>query len=246
MNSIRLEHAGRGLLLCGLLLASNLVYAQWDYSRIEVLTDEANSLKEQGFFANAYQLYPTIMHQMRIHNGLYSEDQLPLLMEMATWHARKSEHEEAKNLLDRTEFYMGRNPNPLDNYRILIVQRLYLPDEQRCHERGKNGFLNPSNYCDKQRYYRADSFIAATQLMVKIVAISDNRKSDLIALAGLAQITAYCVYDVYGSSYSFNTHINMISKTLNIRGRENYQHQKWSGIQRHTLAQLQIEFDYGG
>lgn len=73
-------------MLCSLLLVSNLAYAQWDFNRIEILTDEANRLIEQGSFVSAYDLYPEIMYQMRIYEGLFSINQLPLLIEMAEWH----------------------------------------------------------------------------------------------------------------------------------------------------------------
>lgn len=79
-----------------------------------------------------------------------------------------------------------------------MVQRLYLPDERRCFEKEEDAFLNSSKACDSLRYFRADSFIAATEMMIKVVKISDDRRSDLVALAELAELTAFCVYDMYG------------------------------------------------
>ena len=82
MNSLRLENTKQALMLCSLLLVSNLAYAQWELGKIETLTDEANRLKGQGLFESAYDLYPEIMFQIRVHEGLFSTKQLPMLMEM--------------------------------------------------------------------------------------------------------------------------------------------------------------------
>ena len=66
MNSLRLENTKQALMLCSLLLVSNLANAQWELSKIETLTDEANRLKEQGLFESAYDLYPEIMFQIPV------------------------------------------------------------------------------------------------------------------------------------------------------------------------------------
>ena len=234
----------RGLMLFSILLVSSLANAQWDHNSIETLSDEADRLKEQGLFASAYDLYPQIMYQMRIYEGLFSANQLPLLMEMAAWHERRSELAEADSLLDRAEYYAGKNPDPENNYRRLVLQRIYLPDEKRCFERNQDRFLNPSKGCEKQRYYRADSFIAATNLMIKIVEISDHQKTDLITLAGLAQFTAFCVYGVDGPSVIVESKDNMLYMSDNTQVRERYRYQKWERVQRRVLKQLKNEFEY--
>ncbi len=244
MNSKRIKLAGRGLMLCGLLLVTNLTYAQWNFDRIETLSDEANRLKQQGLFETAYDLYPEIMYQMRIHEGLFSERQLPLLMEMATWHVQRRELEEADDLLERAELYIDRNSDPLHHYRTLVVQRLYLPNERKCFAREEDRFLNPSKDCARHRYFRADSLIAATEIMIKIVAISDSRKSDLITLAGLAESTAFSVYGVDGPNLIIESRGDKIYPTENPHILERYQFQKWSKIQRRVLAQLKNEFEY--
>lgn len=244
MNSIKDKPARRGFMLCSLLLVSNLAYAQWDFNRIETLTDEANRLKEQGSFVSAYDLYPEIMFQMRIYEGLFSINQLPLLIEMAEWHVRQDEFKEADDLLNRAEFYVSKNPNPLGNYRRLVVQRFYLPDDQTCFKREEDIYLNPSKGCETVRYFRADSSIAATGLMQKVVAISDNRKADLVILAQVAEFTAYCVYGVDGRSTIIESQENISYTVNNTLVRERYRFQKWSGIQRRVLEQLKNEFDY--
>jgi len=228
---------------------SSLASAQWKFSRIETLSDEANRLKERGLFVSAYELYPEIMHQIRIHEGLFSEKQLPMLMEMAAWHVLRSELEEADLLLHRAEFYVGRSTNPLIHYRTLVVQRLTLPDEQHCFEIEKDKFFNPSMACDEQRYYRAESVIAATEIMIKVVEISDNRRADLTTLAGLAEYAAFCVYEVYGASrvdvsdVTFGTQTNIIFLTHTNQLQQKYRVEKWSRLQRRTLAQLENEFE---
>ncbi|MDP6653295.1 MAG: hypothetical protein QGF90_14505 [Gammaproteobacteria bacterium] len=244
MHSVTLEQTSRVLTLCCLLLVTNLTYAQWNVGRIESLSDEANRLKAGGLLESAYELYPEIMHQMRIHEGLFSEHQLPLLMEMASWHVQRSELKEADDLLERAEFYIGKNPNPLNHYRTLALQRLYLPDEPQCFERVEDRFLNPSKDCVKHRYFRADSLIAATEIMIKVVAISNNRKPDLITLAALAEFTAISVYGVDGPSVAIEFRDDTIYKTENPGIRERYRFQKWSKIQTSTLAQLKDEFEY--
>ena len=246
MISIKLKPTGRSLMLLSLLLllVPSLANAQWDYNSIETLSDEADRLKKQGLFASAYDLYPQIIYQMRIYEGLFSVNQLPLLMEMAAWHERRSELDEADSLLDRAEFYVGKNPDPEKNYRRLVLQRIYLPEEQRCFERIQDRFLNPSEDCEKQRYYRADAFIAATNLMIKIVEISDHRKSDLITLAGLAKFTAFCVYGVDGPSFTFRSKDNMLYMAENTHVRERYRYKKWEHVQRRVLKQLKNEFEY--
>lgn len=249
MKSNKFKQALRGLMLCGLLSASNLVQAQWDYSLIETLGDEANQLKEQGLYASAYELYGDIMYQMRIHEGLYSLRQVPMLIEMANWHVQRSENEEVDTLLDRAEFYVSKAENPLNYYKNLVAQRLYLPDEQQCYLREEEGFANSSQLCNSHRSFRADAFIAATEIMVKVVEISDNRVSDLAALAKLAGYTAICVFEAYDNmargsggtvlasqdSLTFTTeHIGMMEK---------YQYKKWESLQRRTLKTLEREFD---
>ncbi|MCH8134773.1 MAG: hypothetical protein IIB77_02200 [Proteobacteria bacterium] len=182
---------------------------------------------------------------------MFSENQLPMLMELAAWHVHRSELEEADILLDRAEFYIGRSASPLLNYRALVVQRLTLPDEQRCFEREGDKFFNSSRACDEQRYYRADSVIAATEIMVKVVKISDNRKSDLTTLAGLAEYSAFCVYEVYGArtlrmdstGAGFETQANIVFLTENNRLQEKYRFEKWLRLRRRVLAQLENEFE---
>ena len=247
MNSRRLEKSKQALLLCGLLLVSNLANAQWVQSKIETLTDEANRLKDQGFFESAYQLYPEIMFQMRVHEGLFSVKQLPMLMEMSAWHVRRGDFEQADDLLDRAEFYVDKNSDPIEGYRKLVVQRLYLPDEQRCFEKEEDGFINSSMACDSLRYFRADSFIAATEIMIKAVKISNDRKSDLVALAGLAEFTAFCVYDMYeaeNTKFEYNAQADLVYKSDETILQEKYKYKKWTNVHRRTLSQLETEFNF--
>lgn len=249
MNSNKLEQAIRGLILCGLLLVSNLLQAQWDHSLIETLSDEANQLKDQGLHASAYDLYPKIMHQMRIHEGLYSENQVPMLIELAAWHVQRSEHEEVDALLDRAEFYVSKAENPLLHYKSLVAQRLYLPDEQQCFEREEEGFVNSSQLCKSERNFRADAFIAATEIMVKVVEISDDRISDLTALARLAGYTAVCVFEAYemvanrSRRASLDARDNIVFTTNHVGTMEKYQFKKWENLKRRTLKTLEQEFN---
>ncbi len=243
MKATRVDSPGRAFTLSILLLLPSLACAQWDFNRIETLTDEANKLKEQGLFSSAYALYPTIMHQMRISEGLSSVKQLPYLFEMAAWHENKREFEEADGLLSRAEFYADRNPNPLNHFRLLVRQRIYNPDEQSCFKRVDNRFLNPSKDCEQERYYRAESFIAATELMQKVVEISDDRRTDLRILAKLAEFTAYSVYGVDGPSVVIESRGGSIYTVENNLVRERYRSQKWSKIRQNVLAQLEVEFE---
>ena len=105
---------------------------------------------------------------------------------------------------------------------------------------------SPSEDCESERYYRADSFIAATKMMQKVVEVSDDRKADLIVLAGLAEFTAYCVYGVEGPNTIFESRNGEIYMAENHQVRERYRFQKWSRIQRRVLAQLKDEFNYDG
>jgi len=247
MNSLKFENVKRALMLSGLLLVSNLANAQWELSKIETLSDEANRFKAQGLFESAYDLYPEIMFQIRIHEGLFSVRQLPMLMEMSAWHVRKGDFDQADNLLNRAEFYVGKNPDPIEGYRKLVVQRLYLPDEQSRFEREEDGFLNSSKSCDSLKYFRADSFIAATEIMIKAVKISDNRRSDLVVLAELAEFTAFCVYDMYGAAntnYSYDSQSSIVYKIEKNVLQEKYRFQKWSMVYRRTLSQLETEFEF--
>ena len=244
MNSIILKSTSRGLMLCVLLVVSTFSNAQWNVNRVEALADEAIRLKEHGLYTSAFELYPTIMYQMRIIEGLYTLSQLPLLLEKAAWHVEQREFREADGLLTRAEFYVGKNPNPLENYRNLVLQRFYLPEENQCFKREVDRYLNATKDCEGERYFRADSFIAATRLMEKVVEISDNRKQDLISLANIAGITAFCVYGVDGPALSYSIRDNEVRVEENIKVREKYRPQKWSGVQRRVLAQLRKEFDY--
>lgn len=249
MNSIKSKHIMRGLFLCATLAASTPSHAQWEYNRIETLTDRADSFKDQGLFESAYGLYPEIMLQLRVHEGLYSVKQVSMLMEEAGWHVGRGDLKEADDLLDRAEFYAGKNADPLENYRKLVVQRLYLPDEQQCFVLEGDRFFNRSNDCEALRFFRADSFIAATEIMIKIVEISDDRLSDLTKLAGLAEFTAICVYEAFGVTSLNNrsdSQFGYVYKSDNDRIiHENYRFQKWQRVHRQTLSQLESEFEFG-
>ena len=244
MNSIIFKSTSRGLMLCVLFVVSNIANAQWNFNRVETLTDEANRLKEQGLYISAFELYPTIMYQMRIFEGLYTLSQLPLLIEKAAWHVKQREFREADDLLIRAEFYVGKNSNPLENYRKLVLQRFYVPEKNKCFEREDDRYLNAAKDCEGERYFRADSFIAATKMMEKVVGISDNRKQDLISLANIAGITAFCVYGVDGPALSYGIRDNEVRVEENIKVRNKYRPQKWYGVQRRVLTQLRNEFDY--
>lgn len=246
MNSPKLKNAKRAFMLCALLLVSNLANAQWELRTIEMLTEEANRLIAQGLFESAYDLYPEIMFQIRIREGLFSAKQLPMLIEMSAWHARRGDYDQADNLLVRAEFYIGKNPDPVEGYRNLVVQRLYLPDEQHCFERKKDGYLNSSAACDSLRYFRADSFIAATEVMIKAVKISDDRRSDLRALANLAELTALCLYDMYGTANTSYTNVHRsghIYKLEKIVSLKKYRFHKWTMVRKRALSQLETEFE---
>ena len=244
MNSIILKSTCRGLMLCVLFVVSNIANAQWNFNRVETLTDEANRLKEQGLYISAFELYPTIMYQMRIFEGLYTLSQLPLLIEKAAWHVKQREFREADDLLIRAEFYVGKNSNPLENYRKLVLQRFYVPEKNKCFEREDDRYLNTAKDCEGERYFRADSFIAATKMMEKVVEISDNRKQDLISLANIAGFTAFYVYGVDGPALSYINRENEFLIEENFTIRSQYRPRIWSGVQRRVLAQLRKEFDY--
>ena len=234
---------GQSLMLCIFLVVSNIANAHWNINRVETLTDEAIMLKEQGLYTRAIELYPAIMYEMRIFEGLYTLSQLPLLIEKATWHIDQREFREADGLLTRAEFYVGKNPNPLKNYRKLVLQRFYLPEEKKCFEREDDIYLNGSKDCKKERYFRADSFIAATRMMEKVVKISDNRKQDLISLAYIARITAFCVYGVDGPTLNYRISDNEVSVEENFTIRNRYLPTRWSNVARRVRAQLRKEFD---
>lgn len=249
MKSNRIKRLIRGLVICVLLLVPKLAQAQWDYHSIESLSDEANQLKEQGMYASAYELYPQIMHQMRIHEGLYSINQVPMLIELAGWHVERSEHQEVGTLLDRAEFYVSKTEDPSSHYKELVAQRLYLPDEQQCFKREEEGFANTSQSCRDFRSFRADAFIAATEIMVKVAEISDDRIADLTALAKLAEYTAICVFETYemaaqrSRTSAFNSPSSVVYSTEPVITQEKYQFKKWDRLKRRTLETLESEFE---
>ncbi len=48
MNSIMLKTTSRGLTLCALLVVSNFANGQWNFDRVETLTDEAENSEDFG------------------------------------------------------------------------------------------------------------------------------------------------------------------------------------------------------
>ena len=119
-----------------------------------------------------------------------------------------------------------------------------MPEKNKCFEREGDRYLNAAKDCEGEGYFRADSFIAATKMMEKVVEISDNRKQDLISLANLAGITAFCVYVLDRPALSYSIRDNEFRVEKNIKVRSEYRPQKWYRVQRRVLAQLRNEFDY--
>lgn len=220
--------------LC-LCLAANISTAQpvpqWDYSRVDRLSLEAQVLIEREQPTAGYALYEEILYLIRIEKGLYSTDQVPYLLEHMEWSKRIGDWDKVIDTGNRIRWILERNENQLNNYRRLMLSHIHTPEDAICMERHDNGrFVKSEGRCEAFRYFVADTFIAATEIQQK-VANQTIHEQDWAALGNLAQITAQMVHCVDGPPILLvEVRDNEFYRTENPEIRQRYRPATWLRI----------------
>ena len=209
----------------------------WDFQMSELLLELADVKRDLGNETEASQLYNQLMLNLRVNLGLYSTDQLPIILELMERNLEQAEYKVADELGDWAEFLYERaysDEDDLDNlvagYNKIISIRLGAPRSHRCFELDLTveGYDHIDNGCKFIRRDRAEHFISAFQLQRKTVELLDQNPQipDLLKLqqrarlAKISIVTAGIVNGTdeiigvtrrrYDSEYYFNTSYRLI------------------------------------
>ena len=180
-----------------IFLIPNMVYAQWDFGQIEILTDEANELIREDRYIEAFDLYRQIDYLIRINEGLYSIKRLPYLLDLMEWNKQLRDWEEVSDKGGLIRWLLGRNEPNVENFRKLLVKLIDMPVDRDCME--KEGWIYNNNTleCVELRLFLADSYISAVEVQQSIVGMSETSEEWLL-LSQIAEATAEIVYGVDG------------------------------------------------
>jgi len=200
---------------------------QYNYSEIEEIESEYSRYRLSGDFESASALVPDITHRIRISFGLYSDLQLPYLLEDLKHKRSIGDLDGSLDRAYQTRFIVGKHDD-LDNIRRLILALIWLPDNKECLERigwrpKKDG------ECIPLRRYIADSLILATQLQIGVAKQSGER-DDYEALQGLANATAFHVLGIDGPEYIIEVTEETIYQSRNPKIRPRYNFETWEDV----------------
>lgn len=207
----------------------------WDYRLAESLMELATVQRELGYKQLAADAYRDALHNMRVNKGLYSANQLPIILDLMHWYLEEQDFHLADELGDWAAFILQRAysaPNEkaqlAQAYQQLINLRLSAPRVQSCP---RNWFYIS---CRDIRRWRGDHFVKAFELQKKAtnMMLEHYGKTDplvmnhLIQLAKISLITSEEIRRVKDGPYT------------RIRYRPGHYDRSF----RHTMTFLQINF----
>jgi len=185
------------------ILDMNTGGGAWDFQLGEKLLALAEVKTALGNEIEASQLYNQLLLNLRVNLGLYSVDQIPIILKLVERNLEQEEYKVADELGDWVEFLYERaysDEDDLDSllagYNELIAARLDAPRNHECFELDfrVEGYDHVDFKCISVRRDRAEHFISAFQLQRKRVELLDQhpQESELIRLqqrAVLAKIS---------------------------------------------------------
>jgi hypothetical protein len=162
------------------------------------------------------------------------------------WNKIIGDWEETLNLGQRTSWLLNRNDNQLDNYRRLLLEHIYVPEDASCLRKDSRGlFFRSASICTELRFFMADTYIAATIIQQKVVTLTNN-VLDWNSLRNLALATAQMVFGVDGIPILIEIRDNQYIQSENMGIRQRYRPDTWLRIARNAaeaLKDLEGEID---
>jgi hypothetical protein len=208
------------------------VYAQdpYDFSEVNILQTEAQRLIENQQPTAGYALFEQILFLIRVEKGLYSVEQVPYLLEYMAWNKEIGAWEKTLSIGERTSWLLGRNEHQIDNYRRLLLEHIYVPEDDSCLRKDRYGlWIRGARLCNDLRFFMADTYIAATELQQIVVQITNN-EMDWESLKYLALATAQMVFGVDGSPIMIEIRDGTLERIDNTVIRERYRPDTWLRI----------------
>lgn len=152
----------------------------WDIQLSESLLELAQVRQDLGNKEAARQVYNRLLLNLRVNQGLYSANQIPIILDLMKWYLEEAEYQLADELGDWAEFLYQRiyaEENEVEllfaAYNELINIRLGAPQTHTCYTLN----LRIEDYdqrdfsCGVIRRFRSEHFISAFQLQKKRVEL---------------------------------------------------------------------------
>ena len=189
----------------------------WDYQLFESLMALAKIQRDLDEVEEARLVYNRLLQNLRVNRGVYSIEQLPILLDLMVWYLEQSEYQTADELGDWAEFLIARNysdggeiQQQLEGYNQLINIRLNAPRTHACFDLNlRIGTYENRDYdCMATRRYRAEHFIGAFQLQrarIELIeqqgdAIDLRLKQQQARLATISIMTAGIVSGIHAQN----------------------------------------------
>lgn len=189
------------IIVIPLFLFSTVVTAQWSEEELVDLVSKTERYFENGNDQAAYDNYEPVLHLLRINFGLYTNKQMPWLIELIGWNKAQYNFDQANDLARRTNWLIQRTSgNKLQFYRHLLYSQVTLIGEEKCFKRDEYLYISSSTQCNDQRMYRADSMTLAVKIQQHIIELATiDQKMELEILVKLAYYTADLVFALEGA-----------------------------------------------
>lgn len=197
----------------------------WDYQLFESLLALAQVRRDLGKEEEAREVYNRLLQNLRINNGVYSIEQLPILLDLMTRYLQQADYQTADELGDWAAFLVARNysdedevQQQLEGYNQLINIRLNAPRSHACFDlklRIEN-YENRDYDCMAIRRYRAEHFIGAFQLQKSRIELIEQQGEALdlqlmqqqARLANISIMTAGIVNGIHGLNSTSNYYLS--------------------------------------
>ena len=224
------------------MLFINNVQAQnvdsYNESLIASASQQANTLIEQGNIDAAAQLYGDMIHLYKVNEGLYTTSTIDLAISLRQWAEDAGDLQEAYDWGAYLSFIAIKNDEAY--VYLAVIEALLFDVESECFERHPDSLIrwwknNPG--CVELRYYRADSWIRATELQELAVEVAENKTEALELLYTLAGITATVVYRVDAGEPTFRRNGDYIEQVEQLE-QPKYVSKRYYSLQRETLGRL--------
>jgi hypothetical protein len=222
----------------------------WDFQLTEQLLALAEIKQELGNVSEASELYNQLLLNLRVNLGLYSTDQIPIILKLVEWNLSQAEYKVADELGDWAEFLAERAFSAeddldklLEGYNDIIAARLAAPRSHVCFELDLRieDYEHGDFQCQLIRRERAEHFISAFQLQRKRVELLDQQvlDSDLVKLqqrARLAKISIMTAGIVSGTDEVTGVYGERL------QARRRYDPEYYYNISFRLIRQLEREY----
>lgn len=207
-------------------------------SLIASAADQANIYVEQGEIEAAAQLYRDMIHLYKVNEGLYTTSTIDLASRLRQWAEDVGDYQTAYDWGAYLSFIATKNDEA--HVYLAVIEALLFDVESECFDRHPDNIVRwwkNKPGCVELRYYRADSWIRATELQELAVEVAENKTEALELLYTLAGITATVVYRVDAGEPTFRRNGDYVEQVEQLE-QPKYVSKRYYSLQRETLDRL--------